>query len=227
MIQIPVYSPSGDVVRQVEVEQSRLGGTVKKELLRQAVVAYEANARVGTAKAKTRAEVVGSGRKPWRQKGTGRARAGSVKSPIWVGGGVAHGPRPRDYSQKLNKKVRRKALRSALLAKMLDGEVKVIEALELPEPKTREMARILKNAGVQDSFLIVVPEHDDLLWRCTRNIPGSAVRTVLELNAREVLVQQHVVFTSEALRQVLERFGEEPVPAPRSEEPAAQPGEAT
>jgi len=208
MIQIPVYSPAGEVVSHVEVERSRLGGTVRRELLRQAVVAYEANARVGTAKAKTRAEVSGSNVKPWRQKGTGRARAGSRKSPIWVGGGVAHGPRPRDYSQKLNKKVRRKALLSALLAKMADGEVKVVENLELPEPKTRHVAAILRNIGVEKSFLLVVPRHDALLWRCTRNIAGSAVKAASELNAYEVLKRRYVVFTAEGLREVLERVGE-------------------
>ena len=111
MISVPVHSKDGDLVRQIEVEESLFGGEVNRDLLRQAIIAHEANQRAGTAKAKTRGEVAHSNKKPWRQKGTGRARSGSRNSPVWVGGGVAMGPKPRDYSQKLNKKMRRKSVR--------------------------------------------------------------------------------------------------------------------
>jgi len=205
MLRIPVYRTSGEVAREIEVEESRFGGQVRRELVRQAVLCHEANARLGTARAKGRSEVSGSGRKPWRQKGTGRARAGSRKSPIWVGGGVAHGPLPRDYSQKLNKKARRRALESALLAKMADGEVKVIDSLELAAPKTREVARILENIGVDSSFLIVLAERDAVLWRCTRNIAGSAMKALGELSAYDVLSSRQVVFSGEAFDELLRR----------------------
>src|SRR6056297_2122124 len=112
MLDIPIYSASGEKTDQVEVEESLFGGRIHKELLRQAVLTYEANQRVGTAKVKTRREVAGSGQKPWPQKGTGRARAGSRQSPLWVGGGIAFGPQPRDYSYKLPRKVKRAALKS-------------------------------------------------------------------------------------------------------------------
>ncbi len=121
MIKAPVYSMAGQLLEQIEVDESRFGGTIHRDVLRQSIIAYEANQRVGTAKTKTRAEVKYSGRKPWRQKHMGRARAGTRASPLWVGGGVTHGPVPRDHSQKLNKKMRRMALGSAILAKLQDG----------------------------------------------------------------------------------------------------------
>ena len=208
MLEIPVYSTAGAIIEKVRLDESRLGGEVNSEVLRQAVIAYEANRRVGTAKAKTRAEVHGSNRKPWRQKGTGRARAGTRKSPLWVGGGVAMGPRPRDYSQKLNRKVRRKALQSAVLGKILDGEVMILDSLQLPVPKTAEMARILKNLGIDRSFTIVFSCLDPLLWRCTRNIPGAAAAVAAELNAYGVLRKRSLMFTREGFEKFLDEKAE-------------------
>jgi len=202
MISVPVYSMDGEATADAQVDEARLGGTVNQAVLRQAILAYEANRRAGTAKTKTRAEVSYSGRKPWRQKHTGRARAGTRASPVWRGGGVALGPRPRDHSQKLNRKMRCRALASALLAKLQAGEVKVIERLELREAKTKEMAQFLKNLGVERAFLLVLPAHDPVLWRCTRNIPGAAMMTVDELNAYEVLRARHVLFTKDSFDQV-------------------------
>ena len=167
---IAVYSIAGQVVDHVTVDAAALGGKPNMALLRQAVLMYEANKRVGTAKVKTRSTVSGSGAKPWSQKHTGRARHGNRYSPIWVGGAVAHGPQPRDYRQRMPRAARRRALSSAFLAKVADGEVLAVDALELPEAKTKAMAAVLENLGVTRTCLIVVPEHDAELWRCTRNI---------------------------------------------------------
>jgi len=227
MLEIPIYNVSGEEGDRIEVDEALFGGRIHKEVLRQAVLTYEANQRVGTAKAKTRKEVAGSGQKPWPQKGTGNARAGSRQSPIWVGGGITHGPAPRDYSKKMNKKARRKALGSALLGKMRDGEVKVVENLELPQPKTRAMATILENLGVPRTFLIVVDDYDEVLWRCTRNIPGSAMMTVQELNAYQVLRPREVIFTKAAFDSLLERAEKITARTEESAEPvkAAEEGE--
>jgi large subunit ribosomal protein L4 len=198
----------GQVVDHVAIDEAALGCRPNMELIRQAVLMYEANQRVGTAKAKTRHEVSGSGKKPWPQKHTGRARQGTRTSPIWVGGGVAFPPRPRDYRQKMNKKARRQALNSAFLAKALDGEVMVVDRLELPQMKTAAMAAVLKTLGVDRHFLIVLPQHDPELWRCTRNIRGAAVVPCSDLNAYEMIRPQRVIFTLEAVRRFLAEAGE-------------------
>lgn len=202
-MEIPVYSIAGQVVDHVTVEESALGGRPNMDLLRQAVLMYEANRRVGTASVKTRSTVAGTGAKPWAQKHTGRARHGTRTTPLWRGGAVAHGPRPRDYRQKMTKAARRRALASAFLAKAMDGEVMAVDGLELPEPKTRQMATILRNLGVRRSFLIVLHQHDADLWRCTRNIPGAAMMTYGEMNAYEMIRPNRVIFTLEAIRSFL------------------------
>jgi len=203
-MEIPIHNTDGEVVEQLQVDEAALGGVPNRELIRQAIVAHEANSRVGTARAKMRDEVVRSRHKPWRQKHTGRARQGDRGSPIWKGGGVTHGPRPRDFRQKMNKKARRRATYSAFLAKGLDAEVLAIDNLELPRPKTREMTGILKRLRVERTFLIVLSEYDEILWRCTRNIEGSAMTRWQDLNAYEVIRPQRVIFAADALRQFLD-----------------------
>jgi len=217
-MEIPVYSMAGQVIDHVAVDESALGGKPNRALIRQAIIMYEANKRVGTASAKTRREVAGTGRKPWRQKHTGRARHGSRTSPLWVGGGVTHGPRPRDFSKKMNRAARRRALYSAFLAKALDGEVMVLDRLELPEMKTREMANVLRNLGVDRTFLIVLQQHSPELWRCTRNIQGAAMMTYGDLNAYEMTRPHRVIFLLDAVRSFLaaapgEQGVEQEVPA--------------
>jgi len=202
---IPVYNTAGQLVSHVTVDEAVLGDRPNMPLLRQALVMYEANRRVGTAKTKRRDDVRGSGAKPWRQKHTGRARHGSRYSPLWVGGATAHGPVPRDHRQKMPRAARRKALLSAFLAKGLDGRVLAVEGLVLPDaPKTKHVAAILKNLGVDRSFLLVITDHDADVWRCTRNIRGASLRTHKELNAYEVTRPQRVIFTLEALQSFLE-----------------------
>jgi len=215
VMKVPLYSAAGTLVEHIQLDGAELGGTVHAGLLRQALLAHEANRRAGTAKAKSRGETSHSGAKPWRQKHTGRSRAGSRNSPIWVGGGVAHGPRPRDYCQKLNKKMRRKALLSALLAKVQDGQLKLLQEIKLPAPKTKEMARLLKDLGAVRRFLIVLPGHDAVLWRCVRNIPGAAMSSVADLNAHQVLRARDVIFTRQAWELMLARAA----PQGRAERP--------
>jgi len=203
-MKVPVYNQSGDQVRQHELDGESLG-PVRTKLLKQVIVGYEANRRVGTAHAKRRSEVVGSSRKLYRQKGTGYARAGSRRSPVRVGGGKAHGPRPRDFRQVLPKRMRRQALASALAGKLRDGEVRLLESLSLAEPKTRVVAELLGRLGCLESCLLVVPAYDPTVVKSVRNLPAVEVREAREVNAHDLLRRRQVVFVGEALERVMER----------------------
>jgi len=203
-MKVPVYNQSGDQVRQHELDGQSLG-PVRTKLLKQVIVGYEANRRVGTAHAKRRSEVVGSSRKLYRQKGTGYARAGSRRSPVRVGGGKAHGPRPRDFRQVLPKRMRRQALASALAGKLRDGEVRLLESLSLAEPKTRVVAELLGRLGCLESCLLVVPAYDPTVVKSVRNLPAVEVREAREVNAHDLLRRRQVVFVGEALERVMER----------------------
>ena len=222
MIKVPVYSVAGVLVEEMQLDEGRLGGSVNRELMRQALIAYEAGQRQGNASTKTRGEVSHPDKKPWAQKHTGRARAGTPNSPIWVGGGVSHGPKPRDYSQKLNKKMRRRAVASAVLSKLQAGQVKIIQDLQLPAPKTKEMARIMKGLGADRTFLVVLAEHDMLIWRCTRNIPGAAMMTASELNAYGILRARDVIFTRNAFDEFLKAAPQAPALKAAAEASAAE-----
>ena len=170
------------------MDDKKFGGPIHKKLLRDAVIMYEANKRQGTASTKTKGEVAGGGRKPWAQKHTGRARAGSIRSPLWKGGGVSHGPKPRDYSFSIPKKARRLALYTALSAKARDNELVVIDDLNFDVPKTSQMVSILKALNIDNSScLIVIPKANETVWKSARNIPSVKVMTSTELNAYEVL----------------------------------------
>ena len=203
MIQISVLDSAGKQVDAVSLDEEQLGSRVRPQLLHQAVVMYEANRRVGTASAKTRAEVNGSGRKPRRQKGTGWSRGGSFQSPVWRGGGVVFGPKPRDFSRRMPKAARRLALKSALLAKFQDQEVTVIDEFDLPFIKTREMVSLLSRLGMSGTGLIVTADRDEVVWKSGRNIPGVTVRPSGDLNAYVVLRHARVLMTQDALDRVL------------------------
>jgi len=203
MINISVLSQEGREVEKLRFDVEKLGGHVHKHVLRDYVVMFEANQRQGTVKTKTRGEVAGTGKKPWRQKGTGRARAGSRRSPLWRGGGKIFGPVPRDYSYTMPRKARQLALRSALLSKFQDGEVTVVDSIALAAPKTKEVARMLKGLGIADTCLIAIPKHDETFWRCARNIENVMVRPVSDLNAYDVLHQRRLLIVKEALQQLL------------------------
>ncbi len=203
MINVTIHNRDGAEVGALEVDEAKLGGQVHRQALREAVLMHQARARVGTAAAKTRRQVSGSGRKLYRQKGTGNARPGDKKSPVRRGGGAAHGPKPRDYSYSIPKKVRRRAIQSALLAKLQDGEVVVVESMALPEAKTRHVAEMLKNLGIATSCLIVTPELDLGVYRASRNIPGVAVLPASDLNAYDLVVKARVLMAKDALARVL------------------------
>ena len=203
MITISIQSSQGAEVGTMEVDEAKLGGSVHRQALREAVLMHGARSRVGTASAKTRAEVIGSTAKLWRQKGTGRARPGDCKSPIRRGGGVIFGPKPRDYSYDIPKKVRRRAVKSALLAKLQDGEVIVVDAIALPEAKTRHVAQMLKSLGVKGSCLMVTAELDRDVVVASRNMPGVAVLPASDLNAYDLVVKDQVVMAKAALDGIL------------------------
>ena len=202
-MEIPVYSKEGEKVDNLQLDDKKFGGPIHKKLLRDAIIMYEANKRQGTACTKTKGEVAGGGRKPWAQKHTGRARAGSIRSPLWKGGGVSHGPKPRDYSFSIPKKARRLALYTALSAKARDNELVVIDDLNFAVPKTRQMVSILKALNIDNSScLIVIPKASETVWKSARNIPYVKVMTSTELNAYEVLRPKKVLLTKEALSSI-------------------------
>ena len=202
-MEIPVYSKEGEKIDNLQLDDKKFGGPIRKKLLRDAVIMYEANKRQGTASTKTKGEVAGGGRKPWTQKHTGRARAGSIRSPLWKGGGVSHGPKPRDYSFAIPKKARRLALYTALSAKARDNELVVIDDLNFDIPRTKQMVGILKALNMDNSScLIVIPRVNETVWKSARNIPSVKVMTSTELNAYEVLKPKKVLLTKEALSSI-------------------------
>jgi large subunit ribosomal protein L4 len=207
MVDVPVYKFDSGELESSEVDETVFGERILWKLLHEAVVMYQANRRVGTHSTKTRAEVKGAMRKPWRQKGTGRARSGSRKSPIWRGGGVVFGPKPRDYSYSMPRKALRAALRSALLGKLRDGEVAFMDNVKMSEPKTSVMVKAFNGLGVGGSALLVLPELDEVVFKSTRNIRQAAVRTAADLNAYDVVRHKQLIFTREGFDRLVERVG--------------------
>lgn len=204
MADIPFYDARGKRAGTLEVDEKLFGDRVRWKLLHQVVVAYESNRRQGTHCTRTRGEVSGGGRKPWPQKKLGRARHGSIRSPIWRGGAIAHGPRPRSYRRRINKSMRRTALNSALLGKIRDGEVHVIESLGFARPRTKEMRAILQAAGLNGSLFIVVEAHDRNRWLSTRNLPKVRMAEVRSMNAYDLVRHRQVLFTRDAFRTLVE-----------------------
>lgn len=202
-MEIQVYNKQGEKVDKMPLDEELFGKRIRNRLMRDAVIMYEANKRQGTASTKTKAEVAGGGRKPWAQKHTGRARAGSIRSPLWKGGGVSFGPKPRDYSYSIPKKARKLALFSALASKVRDNEMVVVEDLNFDAPKTRQIVEILKTLGINgDRCLIVIPKADEIVWKSARNIPYIRVMPSAELNAYEVLRSKKILITKEAFSNI-------------------------
>jgi large subunit ribosomal protein L4 len=209
---VQVLKVTGEVKGDMELPETWFNREGPKSLLWEAVRCYLANQRQGTAKTKTRAEVSGTGKKPWPQKHTGRARHGSRRSPIWVKGGVAWGPKPRDFGYELPKKVRRAALALALTAKHRENRIKIVEDFELGQAKTRELINTLKGLGLRssvssDSVLLLVPAVSENLRRASNNIPWLEVMPASQLNPYAVLVHGQVVFTEQGLNDFLARMG--------------------
>ena len=205
MVEVPTYRWDDKAVTPVSVDESVFGEVVLKRLLREAVLMYEARKRVGTHSAKTRAEVRGTTHKPWRQKGTGRARSGTRKSPIWRGGGVIHGPKPRDYSYSMPRKALRVALRSALLGKLRDGEVMGIDKIELEAPRTKSIVEALKALNIEGSAMLVLPESHEMAYKSGRNVARTSIAIAQELNAYDVLKHGTIVVVGDALERLQER----------------------
>lgn len=206
MIKIPVYDNSGKNAGNIELDEARLGGTVKHDLLREALAIYESRKRVLTRKTKTRAEVAGTGRKMYRQKHTGLARAGSVRSPIRVGGGMAFALKHPNYRSEMPRSARRAALKSALLARLIDDELAVIPEIELNEPKTKIVVDLLEKVGLEKSekCLLVTAELSENLYKSARNIPGVKVKRLQDINAYDVLYPHRVFFTQKAMDAFME-----------------------
>ncbi len=201
-MQVPVYNIQGEQIRETELRDDIFAAPISEALMHQALVRQLANARLGTHKAKTRGEVSGGGRKPWRQKGTGRARQGSIRAPHWRGGGTVFGPAPRSYRKKMPRKMRRQALRSVLSVKAADSQLVLLDALEMTEPRTKEILDIIKSLGIESSALILLPGRDDVILRSVRNL--SQVRTLVAqyLNVRDLLKYDYILMPLASLEVI-------------------------
>lgn len=202
MLQVPYYKKDGQSAGALQVDESVFGDKVRTRLLHQIVVWYEANRRAGTHSALTRNEVSGSNHKPWPQKHTGMARAGTRRSPIWRHGGRTFPPKPRDYSTDIPKKMRHAALKSALLGKLRDKEVAVIEGFEFPKPSTKAMAGILKAIGIDRSCLIGLDADAKPVLLSARNLPRVDVARVTDFNAYDILRHRRLLLTKAALSKL-------------------------
>lgn len=208
MIEIDIRDINNNIVGKKQVPEIVFNNSASESVVHTAVVAYMANQRQGTHSTKTRAEVSGGGRKPWRQKHTGRARHGSIRSPLWRKGGIVFGPKPRDYYIQLPKQMKDTALFKALSMKYKDNEILLLDSLFFERPKTKEMMRILKNLQLSDkSVLIVLPEKDENILLSARNIPYVGVVRAEDLNAYHVSLFDQVVFTVSGLDRLLQVKG--------------------
>ena len=205
MANVAVYNMEGKEVDKIELNDSIFGVEINEHLVHMAVFQQLANKRQGTQKAKTRSEVRGGGRKPWRQKGTGHARQGSTRSPQWTGGGVVFAPTPRDYSFKLNKKEKRAALKSALTSRVVENKFVVVDELKLDEIKTKKFVEVLKNLNVEKA-LVVLNDMDEKVIASAANIPTVKTTQTNELNVFDVLKYDTVVVTKAAVATIEEVY---------------------
>lgn len=210
-MKLPVYDKNGKRTDEIlEFEETIFGEEVKKALLKEAVLMYEARKRQGTHSTKTRAQCAGSGKKLWRQKGTGRARVGAARAPHWVGGGIAFGPHPRDYSYSIPKKARRKATESAWLAKFQDKEILIIEEFAIEKPKTSAAFKVLSSLGIiNGKTLIGTDEKNEVLIKSARNISGVSTEIVSRFNAYTLLFNTKILLTRKAFEQLVSSRGGE------------------
>ena len=206
MAELDIISKENKSIGKVELPDDIFGVDVKAGLLHEVVRNHLANKRQGCAATKTRGLVRGGGRKPYKQKSTGRARAGSNRSPLWKGGGTVFGPHPRDYSYKLPKKVKWAALSSALTVKLNDEEVIIIDQITVSEPKTKEVKGFLKGLNLEKDVLIIVPDKNEPLELAVRNLPGVRVSRVRELNVYSVLAHEKLLITREAVEMMKEVY---------------------
>jgi large subunit ribosomal protein L4 len=198
-MQVSLMNMAGEAVGQVDLDDSIFAAPINQPLMHQALVRQLANARLGTHKTKGRSEVAGGGRKPWRQKGTGRARQGSIRAAQWRGGGIIFGPRPRSYEQQMPRKMRRAAVRSALTTKAVDDRIVVLDDLRMAEPKTREMAETLRRLQVDSSALILVAAEDPAVTRSASNLPHVKLLRAHYVNVRDLLTYDYLIIPQSAL----------------------------
>ena len=204
MPKVALYNTDGKQVGDIELNENVFGAEVRADIMHEVVVNYLANQRQGTQSTKTRTEVSGGGIKPWRQKGTGRARQGSIRAPQWTGGGIALGPKPRDYRYSINKKLKKIALRSALSAKYEAYEIYVVEDLKMDEIKTATIAKMLKGMEINTKALIVTAECDENVYKSARNIKGVTPTYVGVLNTYEVLKHDKFIISKDAIAKIEE-----------------------
>lgn len=200
-----LYNISGQAIGEITLSEDVFGVEINKHVMHEVVKAYLANQRQGTQSALTRAQVSGGGIKPWKQKGSGRARQGSTRSPQWRHGGVVFAPKPRDYRISVNKKVKRLAMKSALSSKVIDENILVFDALDIAAAKTKEMIKVLKAVDV-DKALVVLAQKDEIVERAAGNIPGVKTTLVGTLNVYEILKYDKLILTKEALEKVEEVY---------------------
>jgi large subunit ribosomal protein L4 len=206
-VKVPVYNLTGKEVRQIEISDKVFGVPFNEAVVHQVMVGMRANARHGTASAKTRGEVIGSTRKLYRQKGTGYARAGSKKSPTRRGGGASFGPKPRDYRQAISKKLRHLALKCVLSSKAGDGDLKIIDTFDFTEPKTKRMLEALEALGIESSTLIVTQKPEENVIKSSRNIPTVVTMPASVLNILDILSHKTLLMTEAAVRTAEQLWG--------------------
>ena len=199
---VPIRNTTGETIGEIELQDDVFAAPVSGPLMHQALVRQQANARLGTHSTRTRGEVRGSTRKIYRQKGTGRARHGSIKVNLWPGGGVVHGPKPRSYRKKMPRKMRRAAYRSALTVKAQDGQVVVLDAIEMDAPKTRDMVQILERLGLEGSVLIMLPEKNENVEKSAQNLPDVKTLRASYLNIRDLLGYDTLVLPQRSLQVI-------------------------
>ncbi|MCM3479048.1 50S ribosomal protein L4 [Caldibacillus thermoamylovorans] len=204
MPKVTVYNQAGSQVGEIELNDSVFGIEPNKHVMSEVIISLRASQRQGTAKVKNRSEVRGGGRKPWRQKGTGRARQGSIRAPQWRGGGTVFGPVPRSYAYKLPKKVRRLALKSALSTKVQENNIVILDQLTFEAPKTKDFVTVLKNLSVDTKALIVTGDTNENAVLSARNIPGVKVVSSNAVNVLDIIGHEKLIMTEDAARKVEE-----------------------
>lgn len=208
MPEVNVINIENKKVDMINLDPKIFGAYVKGHLIHEVLLNLSANRRQGTASSKSKGMVRGGGAKPWRQKGTGRARAGSNSSPLWKGGGATFGPHPRDYSYKVSKRVRWEAMNSALSAKVASDDLVVVDKIDLKEQKTKTMASILKKLNIEDSLLLLTVKNEPLIERAIRNIPGVTVKRIEGMNLYDIVSHKKILLTPEGVKKIEEVFGD-------------------
>ena len=206
MPKVDVYNVEGKKVSELELKEEVFGVEPNEELVHSVLINYLANQRQGTQSTKTRAEVSGGGRKPWRQKGTGRARQGSIRAPQWVKGGIALGPKPRSYRYQVNKKERRLAIKSVLSSKVLENTLYVVDAIPMKEIKTKEMVKTLNNIKVEGKTLMILPEKNEIVQKSAKNIEGVKTSLVNTINVYDLLKYKNLILTVDAVKKLEEVY---------------------